>query len=175
MDPKEYYYKRFKEDFAKFFGQVAHSDTEFRFAWLIPGIIRDPLEHVPRENVLFFLSALGCTILLDQLVYTHFKGDYPAFERKTRYPKMQVGWKNAHPWSVFDASILSPRRFSNEDAERQFSDYADFFIRDIREFFTSGGFPSATWENIKAALFGDKDVSKGSFGEIFLRVLRDAG
>lgn len=178
MTPKEYYYKQFRKDFQKFWGIVPHRNNYvtgeplFKFAGLVKSSNLDSLKHIPKENLSYFLSALGCTILIDQVMYTHFKKDYDVFQRITLYPKMTIAWSNANPWIVFHQNVRLPRGIYKHQALKQFSEFANFFIKDFKKIFSSHDFNEATWENVKKVMLEDSDVNTGEFGQTFLELLK---
>lgn len=178
MNPKDYYYQQFRTDFAKFWERVPHRDNYvtgeplFKFAGLVKSGNLDSLESVARENLVYFLSALGCTILTDQVIYTHFRNDYDTFQEMTRYPKMWVGWINANPWMVFHQNVRLPRKLDKGGVVEKFSEFAEFFIADLKEFFKRHNFSKASWEGVRTAMLNDPDVVSGEFGEVFAGMLK---
>ena len=180
MEPKDYYYNQFRTDFESFWQKVHHrpnyvtGEPLFKFAGLVKGDNPDPVHHqidslkdISQENLAFFLSALGCSILIDQVMYTHFKEDYSTFQKKTLYPKMWVGWTNANPWMVFHQNVRLPRGLHKGEAIEKFSEFADFFVQDLKGFFETQKFSSANWTKVKEVMLNDKDVCDGDFGKIF--------
>lgn len=184
MTPKEYYENHYRQDFERFWEAVPNrkdyvtGEPLFKFAGLVKGSNPDPLhdqvdalKDIPREHLVFFLSALGCTVLIDQVMYTHFKDDYSVFLRITRYPKMQVGWMNANPWMVFHQNVRLPRNLNKGEVMAGFSEFTKFFIGDLKEFFSKNQFKTATWEKVQSAMLGDPDVTGGEYGEVFRKSL----
>jgi len=179
MTPKNYYYNYFREDFLKFWIKAPNrpnyvsGEPLFKFAGLVKRDNFEPLEDISRENLVCFLSALGCTILIDQAIHAHFKEDYPKFQEMTLYPKMEVGWMNANPWMVFHQNVRLPRGLYKGEIIEKFTEFANFFTQDVKEFFTTNNFKQAKWEAVREAMLNDSDVSSGEFGEIFIKELKN--
>lgn len=171
MTPKDYYYKQFRKDFQEFWGAVPHGKA-FRFASLIKKSNFDTLKNIQKEYLIYFLSALGCTILIDQVMYAYFKEDYPRFQEITLYPKMKIGWINANPWMVFHQNVRLSRGLCKGEVNKKFSEFAKFFIRDLKEFFSHHDFVEASWENVKKVMLEDSDVKIGGFGQTFMELLK---
>lgn len=55
--------------------------------------------------------------------------------------------------------------------EKEYLDYAVFFIDDLKKNFHEKNFKSANWNNVKNAMLKDKDVCYGALGKIFYYVL----
>lgn len=121
------------------------------------------LSHIPKEDYMLFHCVLACTVLIDQVMYTHFKEDNPEFQRMTRYPKIEYGITNinVNPWAITHSGI----------GLTTLEKFIEFFIADLKEFFEQYEFKHATWEAVKAVMLADKDVVSGSRGEIFKKVL----
>lgn len=179
MKPKEYYYKKYRQDFKNFWNKVpsrnnyVSGEPLFKFAGLIKNNNFDALSEISHENQPIFLSALGCTILIDQVIFTYFKNDYEKFQQLTRYPKMWVGWTNANPWMVFHQNIRLPRNLNKGEVIEKFSKFAEFFIMDLKSFFNEQDFTEIKWESVKTTMLNDKDVIAGEFGEIFKNLLNN--
>ena len=173
MIPREYYYDQFRENFDKFWSKVPNrpnyvtGEPLFKFAGLVKGDDFDALSDIKQENLVYFLSALGCTILIDQVMYTHFKYDYEEFQGMTLYPKMWVGWMNANPWMVFHQNVRLPRGLNKREIDEKFTEFASFFLEDLKEFFDGHKFRNADWESVKTAMLSDGDVVAGEIGSIF--------
>ncbi|MCK4744748.1 hypothetical protein KAS41_01665 [Candidatus Parcubacteria bacterium] len=177
MEPKKYYYKKYRKDFENFWKNVPNrndyvtGEPLFKFAGLIKKNNFDTLSKISQENQPFFLSALGCTILIDQVIFTYFKEDYQRFQGLTKYPKMWAGWMNANPWMVFHQNVRLPRNINKDKIINEFSKFAEFFIKDLKDFFEKQNFLTASWKNVKKVMLNDKDVVSGKFGEIFKKIL----
>ncbi len=180
MEPKDYYYNQFRTDFESFWQKVPHrpnyvtGEPLFKFVGLVKGDNPDPIHHqvdslkdISQENLAFFLSALGCSILIDQVMYAHFKEDYSTFQKMTTYPKMQDGWINVNPWMVFHQNVRLPRNLYEGEVVDKFTEFSQFFIDDLKEFFEKQNLHNANWGKVKEVMLNDKDVCSGSFGQIF--------
>lgn len=187
MTPKEYYYNQFRKDFENFWNRVPHrsnyvtSEPIFKFSGLVKddGSAIDPLNRnldalkdIKLENLVYFLSALACTILIDQVMYTYFKEDYPNFQKLTLYPKMEIGWINANPWMVFHQNVRLPRNLHKAEVFERFSEFIEFFIKDLKIFFNENKFQNTDWKKVRGAMLDDKDVTSGDYGKIFIKQLK---
>jgi hypothetical protein len=179
MNPEEYYNNQFREDFNSFWSKVPNrknyvtGDPIFKFAGLVKGDY-DSLSEIKNENLLYFLSALGYTILIDQLMYTYFQYDYPRFQKMTLYPKMYVGWMNANPWMVFHQNVRLPRnQYGNIIVEEVFEEFTKFIVKDLKMFFKKHKFREANWESIKKAIINDPDIKKEAYGLILIKEINN--
>ncbi|MBU2578949.1 hypothetical protein KKA09_02430 [Patescibacteria group bacterium] len=104
----------------------------------IQDLNRDNLSHIPQEYYMLFHCALACTVLIDQVMYTHFKEDYSEFQKITLYPKIEYGITNinVNPWAITHSGI------GLTTLER----FIEFFVADLKEFFTQNQFERATWQ-----------------------------
>lgn len=164
MTPKDYYYNNFREQFTEFVRKSgAHKHPGEGTYIPIQDLSTDKLSHISAEERMLFFCALACTILIDQVMYAHFKEDYPKFQQMTLYPKIEYGITNinANPWDI-------ARRGSGLTT---FERFAEFFVDDLRRFFTEHKFEKTDWESVKIAMLNDHDVVRDSYGEIFKKVL----
>jgi len=179
MEAEEYYYKKYRQDFENFWSKVPNRNNYvtgeplFRFTGLVKNENFDALSEISYDDQPFFLSALGCTILIDQVMFTYFKSDYDKFQQLTKYPKMWVGWINANPWMVFHQNVRLPRNLDRGAIIEKFSKFAEFFIEDLKSFFEKQNFLEASWKSVKKTMLNDKDVIGGKFGEIFKNFLNN--
>ncbi len=182
MTPKEYYYGEFLADLKKVMGEVVvGGDGHFHILELFisPKTGRDSLAHIKKENLAYFLSALSGTILIDQVMFTHFKEDYEGFRAETLYPKItwSPGWcANIKPWQLFEHRIALARELRNPEKITQFTDFMKFFVDDLKIYFKEHKFKKANWDSVKAAMLGDEDVvsnkyGDGDFGSEFKQIL----
>ncbi len=167
MEPKEYYYSRFRGQFAEFMtrAKMTHNHPDEETYIPIQDLRQENLTHIPREDYMLFHCALAGTILINQVMYTYFKEDYPSFQAMTLYPKIEYGISNmnARPWDITHSGI------GLTTLERFF----DFFVQDLKEFFQQHKFQHATWEAVKSAMSNDSDVVSGSRGEIMKKILNE--
>ena len=77
---------------------------------------------------MLFHCALACTVLIDQIMYTHFRKDYSKFQQMTRYPKIEAGITgiNVNPWLITHSGI----------GLTTLEKFIEFFVVDLKEFFT---------------------------------------
>ena len=96
-------------------------------------------------------------------MYTYFKEDYSKFQSMTLYPKIEYGISNmnARPWDITHDGI----------GLTTLEKFLEFFVMDLKEFFTENKFEKVSWKNVKNAMLNDKDCTSGSRGEIFKSIL----
>lgn len=166
MDPKGYYYNHFRSQFEGWVRSTeAHEHRGEGVYISLQDLRLENLLHIPKEDYTLFHCALACTVLIDQVMYTHFKEDYPQFQQMTRYPKVEYGITNinVNPWAITHSGI------GLTTLER----FIEFFIADLKGFFTQNKFAQATWGAVKSAMLSDKDVISGSRGEILKKILEE--
>lgn len=164
MNPKEYYYSRFRSQFEGWTKKSkAHEHPGEGIYIPIQELRSENLSHIPKEDYMLFHCALACTVLIDQVMYTYFKEDYPKFQQMTRYPKIEYGITNinVNPWAITHSGI------GLTTLER----FIDFFVADLKDFFQKNKFGRVTWGAIKSAMLSDKDAVSGPRGEILKKVL----
>lgn len=164
MNPKEYYYNCFREQFNEFARKAnTHQHHGDGIYLSIQDLRQENLAHIPYENYVLFYCALACTVLIDQLMYTYFKKDYLKFQEMTLYPKIEYGISNINvlPWDITRDRINLATLKS----------FLEFFVEDLKEFFEESKFEQATWEKVKEAMLSDHDVVSGSRGELFKNIL----
>src|SRR3989338_11294764 len=195
MEPKDYYYNQFTDDLKELMKKVnvignhAFDFVEpfsagkygFMIVELFKSSKQDALEHVAKENLGYFLPALAGTILIDQIMFTYFKGGYEKFRTITLYPKIRwsPGWNaNIKPWQLFEHRIALARGLQNPEKSNQFSEFMEFFVKDLKEFFNRNEFQKANWEIVKATMLKDEDVvntkyGDGDYGIVFKKILEN--
>jgi hypothetical protein len=164
MDPKEYYYKRFREQFDEWVKKTqAHEHQEEGIYISIQNLKPEYLSHISKEDYMLFHCALACTVLIDQVMYTYFKQDYLKFQQMTLYPKIEYGITNinVNPWVITHSGI------GLTTLER----FLEFFVSDLKEFYNKYKFEVANWDNLKDSILNDKDCISGSRGEILKTIL----
>ena len=182
MSPKEYYYNQFPNDLKGLMNKVAlGGDSHFHILefFISQKTGQDVLEHIQKENLGYFLSALAGTILIDQVMFTYFKEDYEKFRGMTLYPKItwSRGWcANVKPWQLFEHRIALTRELQNPEKINQFSEFMKFFVEDLKEFFGKNQFQKASLESVKNLMLNDSDIvsikyGDGDYGVIFKNVL----
>lgn len=147
---QEYYNKRFREQFNEWVKKTDHShESPYEEGIYIPHINLNPekLSHIPKEDIPFFFCSLGWSVLIDQVMYTYFKKDYPKFQSMTLYPKIEMGITgiNERPDYVFKGFLTK--------------DIIKFFLLDLKQFFKENKFEEANWESITKVMLEDKDVN----------------
>jgi len=164
LHPSGYYYGRFRSQFGEWVKKTKahkHADGIYIFFRCLN---EEKLSHVPRQDLALFHCALACTILIDQTMYSHFKMDYPKFQKMTQYPKMEIGGTgyHLHPWYIIG------------DVDRkEFREFVDFFIKDLKEFFTQTKFEFATWDSVRSAMLADEDIVGKYPGHVIQEILEN--
>jgi len=164
MNSKEYYYKHFRQQFNEWVKKShAHEHPGEGIYIPIQDLTIENLSHIPKDDYMLFHCALACTVLIDQVMYSHFKKDYLKFQEMTRYPKIEAGISNinVNPWLITHSGIglTTLERFIN------------FFVADLKDFFAQNKFEEATWGAVKKSMLDDPAVVNGSRGEILKKVL----
>jgi len=164
MNPKEYYYNRFYQQFESWIKKTAtHEHPNEGVFVFVRDLKTENLQHIPKEDYMFFHCALAGTILIDQVMYTHFKEDYLAFQQMTLYPKIELGLTgiNVRPWAITHSGV----------GLTTLENFFEFFVSDLKEFFTKNKFKNVTWDAVKLAMLADKDVVSDARGEILKKIL----
>ncbi len=170
---KDYYYNRFRIQFNEW---VRKSDAHphgnegiYISHW---DINPENLSHIPDDDQLLFRCALACTVLIDQVMYTHFNECYSKFQKMTLYPKIELGINsiNVNPWTIIELDL-------RVDTNRKgihlptVNNFFAFFVKELEDFFSTNKFAGATWADVKLAMLNDGDVVHGFLGEIFKKIL----
>jgi hypothetical protein len=199
MTPKEYYYTHFQTDFARFFSSLnrkgslsrrrgsllrigvdtlaPQSDEYFSvYDFCIERRI-DHLRDISSKN--YFMFSVAYTILIDQLMYTHFKESYPKFREITLYPKMDgsAGWagsiSHANPFAIFNDDFIRTRDIDFVVLQEEFTEYAKFILEDLEDFFDKYGeqIGNINWAQVKTVMQKDRDIGCTPIGIIFYNKL----
>ena len=155
MDIEEYYNKRFREQFNEWVKKTDAHEHHGEGIY-IPHINlkSEKLSHIPKEDIPLFSCSLGWSVLIDQVMYTYFKKDYPKFQSMTLYPKIEV--------AITSINISPDYIFKNFLTE----DIINFFLLDLKEFFKENKFEEANWESGTNVMLEDKDVNMNIKEEI---------
>lgn len=94
------------------------------------------LEKIPAERRAAFLICLYFTVLADQVMYTHFRSNYAAFESLARYPKFchGLGQFQKNPRSI----LLCPIEQSfiqQAEMEDLLSSAMELYVDEVDDFF----------------------------------------
>ena len=165
---KRYYKEYFSNDYRKLMELHGHSHGEKGTYISIQLLTKDNIRKITGENYPFFFCFLSLTILLDELMYTHFQNEYPTFRKATMYPKVEYGitWHHAHPWHILRTL---PK---GNNTERMFRQCAEIFLRECKEFFRREAIQSMTWERIQQGMRDDPDIGRDIYGSVFKDALR---
>jgi hypothetical protein len=199
MTPNEYYYTYFQNDFLKFWSSLnrkgslsrrrgsllrigvdtlACQSEEFFSAWDFCIERRvDHLQDISHKN--YFMFSVSYTILIDQLMYTHFQEAYPKFRELTHYPKMDgsAGWagsiSHANPFIIFNDDLIRTRNLDFRTLEEEFESYAKFILEDLETFFDTYGEQIGTinWAQVKTVMKKDRDIGCTPIGIILYNLI----
>ena len=155
MNIEEYYNKRFREQFNEWVKKTdAHEHPGEGIYIPHINLKSEKLSHIPKEDIPLFFCSLGWSVLIDQVMYTYFKKDYPKFQSMTLYPKIEV--------AITSINISPDYIFKNFLTE----DIINFFLLDLKEFFKENKFEEANWESVTNVMLEDKDVNMNIKEEI---------
>ncbi len=199
MTPKEYYYTHFQTDFARFFSSLHRkgSLSRRRGSLLRIGVntmapqsdeyfsvydfcIERRIDHLKEvSNKTYFMFSIAYTILIDQLMYTHFKESYPKFRELTLYPKMDgsAGWagsiSHANPFTIINDDLMRSRKLDFKILEEEFVNYATFILEDLETFFNEYGeqIGNINWAQVKTVMQKDRDIGCTPIGIILYNEL----
>lgn len=133
------------------------------------------LASVPEEDRDLFLCFLTLEVLMDEVMYTHFKPEYPLFREKTMYPKVDFcghGCITRDPWSILQyrkQQACNPLGIS----ERDFA--ALMIVRFLSvqsRLFAELALPKAKWPAVRQTMMEDPDVCGGGMGQQLRDVLK---
>ncbi len=148
---KEYYENRFRSQFEEWVKNThAHEHPGEGIYISFQDLNWKNISHISLEDRVFFSYSLGWTVLIDQVMYTYFKKDYPKFQSLTQYPKMEYGITSIN---------VSPRDiFSWRGNVLNRTEFITFFLLDLKEFFKENPFEEANWDTVTEVMLKDKDV-----------------
>ncbi len=167
---KEYYYSQFYADFQNFWGKALRGPGYIKLTSFLKGEGYDALENIDRDNLVYFLSALGYMIVLDKAMFKNFQTVYPQFQKATGYPRMDIGWSRENPWIIFGRSVRTDRWITLAETEEKFTEFSDFFIKDLEQYFRKN-FRLVAWEDVKLAILAEIGEAQGEYGRIFSQKL----
>jgi len=200
VHPSDYYYGPFQNHFASFWkslgangsvSRVRCGKTLSRFAYQgerhfsVVDLVANPkrgfpdhLTEIPKDMQSHFLCALYYTILIDQVMYSHHRSDYFAFQALTEYPKMDrtVGYARtlmmANPSELFSQEILASRAIPEADLLDLFQGWAVFISSDLSDFFGRQQIGATTWSTVRESMLHDSSVTFNRFGSVLADALR---
>jgi hypothetical protein len=137
----------------------------------------DHLTEMPKDTQMHFLCALYYTILIDQVMYSHHRSDYLAFQPLTEYPKMDrtVAYARtlmlANPGEIFGQDILPSRGIGQAALLECFQGWAKFISSDLSDFFSRHQIGTTTWSAIRESMLHDPGVTFNCFGNVLVDAL----
>ena len=199
MEPSTYYYGPFRSHWDGFWrslqakgsvSRVRMKLTPSRFAdqaarhFSVVDLVARPskglpdhLVDVPATDVTDFLCGVAYTVLIDQVMYSHRRLDYEAFESLTQYPKMDrtVGFARtlmmANPFEALGEDVLHSRGLPPAEVWTRFNDWASFIVLDLRDFFSRHRIGSTSWPDVRAAMLHDSGATWGHPGRALVAAL----
>jgi len=92
-DFSKYYQNLFQQDLLSFAGQIPSegnkhfqaNELTIQYFYLIP--YYNYLDIIPADRQALFAVSLFWTVLVDEVCYSNYRNQYPAFRQKTQYPK----------------------------------------------------------------------------------------
>lgn len=165
--PRNYYNSRFQAHLSEFMGKIyvgafPRGGKHFHLA----EIRSEQLNHIPKDELPLFLSALACNTFFDQFMYSHFRRLYR--KNLSDYPKITSSYSNCTniiPWELLNVSGVS-----RIDREREFKRYIEFYIPRMKKTLEDN-YPSISWEKFIEIARNDTDVTKTVFGDLFVKAL----
>lgn len=197
-DPEGYYPRRFMNDFDTFwqaleaYGSASPGRVEGRFVFAAEDFAvredgRDLLGEIHKARRIPFMYGMMLSVLLDQLLYTHFRTQYSAwnvslFQQGHRlgllsHPKMAPGDDGGEshpmhgmerPWDIFRAENLKSRDWKLSDIVTGFRPYADRMVGEWNRLVNRGSLPGLEWPAIVQALSRDPHISTSPFGRAII-------
>ncbi len=172
---EQYYYGPFREHILQWLKLVGAMDVrtdgvpEFRYGAVFRQRMPAAWEHIPYTDLPWFLNALTFTILIDQVMYSHFQGYYHSFQIKTQYPKM---WALIHmnPFEILHRDVLYEHGIGNDKMKEMFAEFSEFFVEDLKEFFESRN-DMPDWRSVSEAMQNDSDIARELWGRRFVACL----
>lgn len=137
----------------------------------------DHLADISKEDRIDYLCGLFCIILADQVMYTHFRDNYPEFLKITQYPKLDetIGWAGslmmASPYRVLGNDVIVSRRLNATKVCERFELWARSIVTNYRKFFGEDIVATIKWPAIRHAMLSDPDCTYGQYGAILHRFL----
>lgn len=130
---KDYYHKQFRTDLALFM-----PDTRvpyFGHSWVYDC---GNLNKIPKESRPDFLICLYFTVLIDQVMYTHYRSEYDRFSQLTQYPKYchGLGQIQKNPRELLLVPVQRGM-VNKEKMENELSPGMELFIDEVVDFFRS--------------------------------------
>lgn len=129
----------------------------------------EPFDHIPKEELPLFLVSLACTVLYDQLLYSHFPRQYRTKDMTT-YPKITYSLSvcsNIKPWELLDEKVIMPRSISHQEIENTFKNFVEVYAHYMKETITRD-FPSLSWSKVKSAMHADSDIYEAVYGRMLM-------
>jgi hypothetical protein len=192
-DPEGYYPRRFLNDFETFWQALEKSGSispgrveggaEFAaedFAVRQDGT--DLLEKVHKARRVPFMYGMLFSVLLDQLLYTHFGAMYGTWKvslfqqdhRLGLFQHPKLSWDRGdgeraemeRPWLLFSSANLKSRDWKETDVVAAFRPFASSMVNLWGGLIERGALPGVTWAAISQAMQQDAHVSASPFGRI---------
>lgn len=118
------------------------------------------LERIPPERRPSFLACLHLTVLVDQVMHSHFAACYAEFEQLTMYPKFRVGLGHPaylNPIRIFEDPIRCSL-VAASDIRALAPEAMQVFVTETVDFFTKH-MPQVAVVDFFARLLADPEVA----------------
>lgn len=194
MEVEKYYKERFQEHIA---GLVKNSNAHTHGAdgtfISVHCLQPDFMRWIPEEEKVLFFYCLAFEILLDQIMYCHFRSEYQKFRGITKYLKLEFGLSSRcpNPWliahvgagavrfDIFERPFMKDTRsfiaFFDTEQERLFLEVSRFFIKQFKAVISDCFVEGVNWKSVRSAMLNDEDISEGKYGRLFIQLLIQEG
>lgn len=190
-DPLGYFPRRFLNDFETFWralerhgsaspGRVQGEDSFSAEDFAVRENGTDLMDDIHKARRMPFMYGMMFSILMDQLLYTHFRAQYGGwnvsmFFQGPRFglgahPKMHFEEKDApyhvmeRPWLIFSPENLKTRDWKPSDVVTGFRPYADAMVGLWGRAVDRGALPGLDWGMVVHALSQDPHVVLSAMG-----------
>jgi hypothetical protein len=128
------------------------------------------INRIHPEDVPYFILCLFTIVIIDQNFFSNFQEHYPAFRKKTMYPKFG--------WSGFGTHMEKPKKLlsvpeqkgvlNREWMVQHVDEYVNLFIEECQRFF-SAQLPEIQTQDFLDALVNDRDfvLKENDRGTVF--------
>lgn len=190
-DPSGYFPRRFVNDFDTFWralekhgsaspGRVQGEDSFSAEDFAVREDGTDILQDIHKARRIPFMYGMMFSVLMDQLLYTHFRSQYGGWNLSLflqgprsglrAHPKMHFEEKDAtyhameRPWLIFSQENLRTRDWKQSDIVTGFRPYADAMVGQWGRAIDRGALPGLDWGMFVRALSHDPHVALSPFG-----------
>jgi len=163
--PKEYFLHSFTSHLNELMNKIhvgAFPDGGQHFHLSELGV--KELSHIPKNEISMFLSALACTTLYDQFMFSHFRRYYG---KKNMAMCLKITSSYSNCTNIIPWELLNISKESKNDTKNIFSEFTEYYVQYMKEK-VENEYPSISWNNISRIARNDKDVNNTVYGKIFI-------